>query len=288
MTTPRPTPTRGIERTTALADPSPSPDALERRRFERDIEQARQVLAALALPLAAFGINDAIIAGGNLRLLAVMWSVRVLMLVALAAVWYQIGRTTTRVAFERLLFAAQIAGVAIAIGTHFGRGPDSLVVTRFELLCVVGYYVAMPMRTLFQVVPALTMSIASLGLVAFWHTGVTGPEFVSHVVCFALANVLGVLLTTRRKAVEAEEELAWRALVRARDHLQQTVTELRSLRGIVPICPQCHKVRGAKDAWQQLEAYVASRGDVEFSPILCPSCLVGEFGAVLEDKAVSG
>ena len=74
--------------------------------------------------------------------------------------------------------------------------------------------------------------------------------------------------------------------VRARDHLQETVAELRALRAIVPICPHCHKVRDARNAWQQLEAYVASRGDVEFSSILCPSCLVGEFGAVLDDKIV--
>lgn len=288
MTVPRRTPARGTPLTTALTDSSPSPDALEQRRFERDREQARQVLAALAFPLAAFGITDALVAADNSLLLAVMWSVRALVLVALAFVWYLIGRTVTRGAFERLLFAAQLAGVVISIGTHFGRGADTLVVTRFELLCVVGYYVAMPMRTLFQVVPALTLTFASLGLVAFWHSGVTGPEFISHVVCFALANVLGVLLTTRRKAVEAEEDRAWRALVRARDHLQQTLAELRSLRGIVPICPQCHKVRGAKDAWLQLEAYVASRGDVEFSPILCPSCLVGKFGAVLDHKPVSG
>lgn len=288
MTVPRHTPAGGTQLTTALTDPSPSPDALEHRRFERDLEQARQVLAALALPLAAFGVTDALVAGSDLRLLAAMWSVRALVLVALALVWYLLGRSTTRVAFERLLFATQLAGVVISIGTHFGRGPDMLVVTRFELLCVVGYYVAMPMRTLFQVVPALTLTSVSLGLVAFWHEGVTGPELVSHVVCFALANVLGVLLTTRRKAVEAEEERAWRDLVRARNHLQQTVVELRALRGVVPICPQCRKVRGARNAWQQLEAYVASRGDVEFSPILCPPCLVGEFGAVLEGKAVAG
>ncbi len=288
MTLRRPTPARGTRRTAGLTDPSPSPDALELRRFERDREQAQQVLAALAFPLAAFGFNDALIAAGNRRLLAVMWSVRALVLVVLALVWYLIGRTTTRNAFERLLFAVQLAGVVVSIGTHFGRGADTLVVTRFELLCVVGYYVAMPMRTLFQVIPALTMTVASLGLVAFWHTGVTGPELVSHVVCFTLANVLGVLLTTRRKTVQAEEERAWRALVRARDHLQQTVTELRALRGIVPICPHCHKVRDADDAWQQLEAYVSARGDVEFSPILCPTCLVGQFGAVLEDKVVAG
>jgi len=265
----------------ALLDPSPSPDALEQRRFERDRQQARDVLAALALPLAAFGATDVLIANGDMRRLAALWTARALVLAALALVWRQLGRTNTRVAFERVLFAAQMAGVAVSIVTHVGRGADTLVVTRFELLCVVGYYLAMPMRTLFQVVPAVTLTTASLGMVVFWHRGVSGPELVSLVVSFTLANALGALLTTRRHAADAEEALAWRAMAMSQASLQKTIRELRALRGAVPICASCRKVRGAREAWQQLEAYVAERGDVEFSPILCPSCLEKEFGAVV-------
>ena len=98
-----------------------------------------------------------------------------------------------------------------------------------------------------------------------------------------LANVLGILITRRRHAADAQEDVAWRAVTLAHATLQRTIGELRALRGVVPICPACRKVRGARQGWQQLEAFVAERGDVEFSNILCPACLQKEFGAVLSD-----
>ena len=281
MTLRRLTPARGIAPVAAAAESSPSPDALEERRFVRDREQARTVLAALAIPLAAFGVTDALFAAGDLHRLLVMWGGRAAVLLALGALWHQLGRMSKRPDFERTLFLAQLAGVAVSIATHFSRGADTLIVTRFEILCVVGYYVAIPLRARYQVVPAVTLSVVSLLLVVFWHTDVSRAELVSLVACFGLANILGMLLTRRRHATEAEEELAWRAMSMAHANLQKTVRELRALRGVVPICPGCRKVRGAREAWQQLEAFVAERGDVEFSPILCPTCLAAEFGAVI-------
>ena len=76
MTAPRSTPSRGSPLSTALSDPSPSTAALEQRRFERDVEQARQVLAALALPLAAFGITDALVAAGKPKKVAIIACMR--------------------------------------------------------------------------------------------------------------------------------------------------------------------------------------------------------------------
>lgn len=266
--------------------PAMTPETLERHRFERDRAQALTVVAVLALPIAAFGIIDFMVAKSGVRL-AILWSVRGATLLALGALWYALRDAPTRQRFERTLFTAQLIGVALAIASHVGRGPHALFITHFELLSVVVYYLMVPGRTRMQAVPAVTLSVVSVGMVLLWHTGVSGPELVSHVVCFGLANALGLLVARHRQATAAAEEAAWRALVRARDHLQQTVAELWALRGVIPICPHCHKARNAHNAWQQLEAYVAARGGVEFSSILCPSCLVGEFGAVLSNKSVS-
>ena len=267
--------------------PAMTPEALESHRFERDRAQALTVVAVLAFPIAAFGIIDAMVAKSGLRL-AILWSVRGATLLALAALWYWLRKAPTRAIFERLLFNAQLIGVALAIASHIGRGPDQLFITRFELLSVVVYYLMIPGRTKMQAVPAITLSVASLGLVLYWHHDVSGPQIVTHVVSFVLANALGLLVAHHRQATAEAEETAWRSLVGARDHLQRTVAELRALRGVVPICPHCHKVRDSRNAWQQLEAYVAARGDVEFSSILCPSCLVGEFGAIMTDQTRAG
>jgi len=260
-----------------------TPEALERHRFERDRAQTLAVVAAITIPIAAFGIIDAMLAR-SYALLAAYWTVRGVTLLCLVWLWYALKRAPTRARFERLVLSAQLLGVVLAVLSHLGRGRDTLIMTRFELLSVVIYYLMIPGRTRMQAVPAIALSAASLFMVLFWHTGVSGPELVSNVTCFALANVLGVLVAQHRQATAAEEETAWRALALAHERLQQTVAELRTLRGVVPICPHCHKVRGARNAWQQLEAYVSARGDVEFSPILCPSCLESEFGAVLGDQ----
>ena len=284
----RSTPAAGVTATRSPGVPPEvfDPEALERRRFERDRSQAVTVLLTLVAPLAAFGVTDAMLAGGDRRLIAIAWTLRAAAIGALAYAGLLLHRAPTRARFERILFTLLLAGVALSVVTHLGRPRDSLLVTRFELLCVVGYYVALPLRTRLQALPAFALSGVSVGLVLFWHTNVPGAEVLSQVVCFALANVLGVLIAQRRQAADAEEDAAWRAVTFAHATLQRTIRELRALRSVVPVCPSCRKVRGARQAWQQLEAFVAERGDAEFSKVLCPACLQGEFGAVLEEKPI--
>jgi hypothetical protein len=260
-----------------------TPEAWETNRFERDREQAMAVTAVVAIPILAFGIIDAMVAKSLLRL-AVLWSIRGITIAGLTYLWYGLRRASSRARLEGLLFNAQLIGVALAVGAHVSRGQASLFMTRFELLSVVIYYLMIPGRTRQQAVPAIALSVASLAMVLLWHVDVSGPDLVSHVVCFVLANVLGWLVASHRQATAAAEQDAWRALAAAHARLQRTIDELRALRGVVPICPSCRKVRGARDAWQQLEAFVAERGDVRFSSILCPSCLQSEFGAVLTNQ----
>lgn len=257
------------------------PGALEQRRFERDRSQAVLVLLTLAVPMAAFGINDWLVLGNDWTRLALAWSARAVVVVTLAATGVFLRRAPNRARLERILFAALMVGVLFSILTHLGRPRNSLLPTRFELLSVVGFYVVVNLRTLLQAVPAILLSVSSVSLVIFWHTEVPAPELVSIVICFVVANVLGLLITARRNAAEAEEDAAWRAVTFAHASLQRTTRELRALRAVVPICPSCRKVRGAREAWQQLESFVAERGDVVFSQILCPSCLQKEFGAVI-------
>lgn len=249
----------------------------------RDRQQAVLVLVAISVPLAAFAINDWFAAGGWGPRLAQMWAVRATMLAVLAWIIRVLARCPSRERFERVLFWALNAGALVSIAMHLSRPRDSLVVTRFELLCIVGYYVALPLRTRLRLVPALILTGASTALVIWWHVNVPVMELVSHFICFSLANALGWLISVRGERTDEKEETAWKALVATNKALRSTLTELRALRGIVPICPSCRKVRGSRDAWQQLEAFVAERGDVTFSPILCPSCLEHEFGAVLPD-----
>jgi membrane protein implicated in regulation of membrane protease activity len=55
--------------------------------------------------------------------------------------------------------------------------------------------------------------------------------------------------------------------------LQQTIDEVKTLQGIIPICASCKKIRDDSGYWQQVEAYVKNHSDAEFSHGICPECV---------------
>ena len=50
--------------------------------------------------------------------------------------------------------------------------------------------------------------------------------------------------------------------------------EVKTLRGLIPICAWCHKVRDDAGFWQRLETYLDANTDARFSHSICPSCEV--------------
>jgi hypothetical protein len=54
--------------------------------------------------------------------------------------------------------------------------------------------------------------------------------------------------------------------------LQTTVAQVRVLRGLLPICASCKKVRDDHGYWQQIEAYIADHSEAAFSHGICPEC----------------
>ena len=55
--------------------------------------------------------------------------------------------------------------------------------------------------------------------------------------------------------------------------LQEALANVKTLRGLIPICASCKKIRDEKGAWNMLEEYISARSDVLFSHGLCSDCL---------------
>jgi DNA-binding NtrC family response regulator len=64
--------------------------------------------------------------------------------------------------------------------------------------------------------------------------------------------------------------------------LQTALAEVKTLRGIVPICASCKRIRDEAGAWQEVESYVRARSHAEFSHGLCPPCAERTFGRAEE------
>lgn len=74
---------------------------------------------------------------------------------------------------------------------------------------------------------------------------------------------------TARKEAEEERE----RLVR---ELKDALAEVKALRGILPICSYCRKIRDDENYWHTVEAYIARHTDTRFSHGICPDCLESE------------
>ena len=54
--------------------------------------------------------------------------------------------------------------------------------------------------------------------------------------------------------------------------LQDALAKIKTLRGMLPICASCKKVRDDKGYWSQIEVYVRDHSEAEFTHGLCPDC----------------
>jgi DNA-binding response OmpR family regulator len=82
-----------------------------------------------------------------------------------------------------------------------------------------------------------------------------------------------------RRMVEMQETLACKI-----EELHHAMGEIKTLRGIVPICASCKKIRDDKGFWSQVEVYVRDHSEAEFSHGLCPDCIEVFYAEMARDK----
>jgi len=66
--------------------------------------------------------------------------------------------------------------------------------------------------------------------------------------------------------------------------LQQALAEVKTLNGLLPICASCKKIRDDQGYWQEVEQYIGSRTDADFSHGLCPECFKKLFPDIYREK----
>ena len=55
--------------------------------------------------------------------------------------------------------------------------------------------------------------------------------------------------------------------------LQTALSTVRQLKGLLPICSYCKRIRSDEDYWEQMESYIAHHSDAQFSHGICPGCM---------------
>jgi hypothetical protein len=118
----------------------------------------------------------------------------------------------------------------------------------------------------FTVVVAVISSL--LVVVAFWVKPPAGElwKVLANRALALLAIWVTTILVLQRKRVEDRREMA----IRDRE---KALEEVKILRGFLPICASCKKIRDDKGYWTQMEAYIRDHSEAEFSHGICPECV---------------
>jgi PAS domain S-box-containing protein len=82
----------------------------------------------------------------------------------------------------------------------------------------------------------------------------------------AIAGVIGAArdITMRVNLEQEREKLI--------ADLQDALAKIKTLKGMLPICASCKKIRDDKGYWNQIEAYVSEHSEAEFTHAICPEC----------------
>ena len=62
-------------------------------------------------------------------------------------------------------------------------------------------------------------------------------------------------------------------LRRLNKELELALDEVKRLRGILPICANCKKIRDDQGYWQHIETYIRDHSEADFSHGICPDCV---------------
>ncbi len=117
--------------------------------------------------------------------------------------------------------------------------------------------------------------VSYMGYPLHWPTGeIFGTICVQDCRENSFGEKYEVILSEFRDIVETHLAMVdmISTLQKKNDELTQALQEVKTLRGMLPICSNCKKIRDDNGYWERLESYIASRSEATFTHGICPEC----------------
>jgi hypothetical protein len=142
-----------------------------------------------------------------------------------------------------------------------------------DIMALLICYIIPPNRLIFQFVPALLFTAISQDYLLSNKYYQDNSELRLVVMSLVVVNVVGIILSWRINLERRNRYSVLMDLWNTNKKLEKALSEIKTLQGIVPICAKCKKIRDDKGYWKQLEEYMGTHLDAEFSHGLCPDCM---------------
>ena len=247
-------------------------DAFRLNRRPQEVRQASMAMVAAMLVVLVFIPNDYSVLSLSPRFwLLFCCRVAVSMIAAAMLVFFRRG--VRPIVMDRTLFAGALIAIALRIAVAVTRSGDALLGYMFtEFLVLLLIYFVLPFPLPFQAMTALLSSTSDVALLLAGQ-GINPVLRRSVIVSMLLTNLIGLVWSWNLQRLTREQFLATSRETSLRTGLESALAEVKTLRGIVPICAHCKAVRNDEGFWQQVEVYVREHSHAEFTHGICPACL---------------
>jgi hypothetical protein len=252
----------------------------DRRSVRHDeVQQGTFALSVAGVMVLLFLVNDWRLYAGTGRFTVLL----VLRLVTVAATGIAIaalrGEPTAR-RIDRATAGYLVVLAAMMAAMSALRPSDSTSPHFVNAFLVVMFFVGCPGPARNAAWGAVTLGLGAVVLV-FIH-GV--PE--DRLAQLAIPTILvsgGLVGWYGSRGVQRTRRELFVALLEQRQanaRLTEARVEIRTLRGIIPICGHCKRIRDDGGYWFQLEEFISARSDALFSHGICPDCTREHFPEV--------
>ncbi|MCJ7578125.1 MAG: response regulator [candidate division Zixibacteria bacterium] len=75
-----------------------------------------------------------------------------------------------------------------------------------------------------------------------------------------------------------------RSLRQKNKEVSEALAQVKQLKGLLPICMFCKKIRNDENYWQKVEEYLAEHTGADFSHSICPECLEKHYSKYVKKK----
>ncbi|MBF9018990.1 MULTISPECIES: hypothetical protein [unclassified Oceanispirochaeta] len=134
-----------------------------------------------------------------------------------------------------------------------------------NLLLLISFFIVIGLSIIEQLKPELIIPYLSES-----HRSI--DVFVSLVICLLMITLLVTLVVKEYQREHLHKDNLYAKTLKDKISLEQALSEIKTLKGIVPICAHCKKIRDDKGYWNFLESYIEKHSDASFSHGLCPEC----------------
>ena len=206
----------------------------------------------------------------------------VAIIVSLLAVW-MVRRQSEIRSFDLTLLCWVIIVVSHMLIVGEVRPGDYVMLIAWDILVIFAICIALPIPLSLQILAALFLTVGSAVLLVIktppWNPFEAGATLAAYLV----SNFFGIYLSRRFKQLDRNRFVLFMQEQEAKKQLEMAMAEVKVLRGIIPICSFCKKIRNDQGYYEAIEAYVKRHTEADFSHTYCPECAKVHYSDLQEE-----